>query len=96
MSEETYNYKNKFNIDLFYFYLEDDKYIYYDFTGEKNLSFNETIRKNGGLLCYKSIINRFQLEKYKFKDIKFNIPNNYKEHLKELYGEDFMVPNPNL
>lgn len=94
LSEETYNYKNRFNIDLFYFYIENDNYISYDFTGEENLSFNETIKKLGGLLCYKNIITKFKLKKYSFKNIEFYIPEDYKKHLSELYGENFMVYNP--
>lgn len=94
VSEETYVYKNIFNIDLFYFYNEKEKYIFYDFSGEKNLSFNETIKKLGGLLCYRNEINKFELTKYKFKNIEFNIPKDYQKHLSELYGDDFMVYNP--
>lgn len=95
LSEETYNYKDKFNIDLFYFYTENDKYIFYDFSGKENLSFNETIKKLGGLLCYKNTINKFKLKKYNFKNIEFNIPEDYKKHLSELYGNNFMIYNPN-
>lgn len=94
ISEETYDYKKMFNIDLFYFYDEKEKYIFYDFSGGKNLSFNETIKKYGGLLCYKNVIDKFELDNYIFKSIEFNIPKDYKKHLSQLYGEDFMIYNP--
>lgn len=91
--EETYNYKNKLNIDFFYFYPKINKIIFYDFEGEENLSFNETIKKRGGLVCYSTEISNFELKKYNFKGLEFNIPAEITLHLKELYGEEFMIPN---
>ena len=91
--EETYSYKNKLNIDFFYFYPKENKIIFYDFEGEENLSFNETIKRKGGLICYSTEISNFELKKYNFKGLEFNIPAETTLHLKELYGEEFMIPD---
>lgn len=92
---EAYSYKNKFNIDIYYFFEDENNYIFYEFIREKNLSYGETIKKNGGLFVEQIKFPKFKTQKYKFKTFNVNIPENSEKHLIRIYGKDYMTPKKN-
>lgn len=92
--EETYNYKTA-TIDIFYAYKDDCQIKIFDYQTFNNLSPNECIKKYGGLRVYENVLTEFDLINYEFFGSKVSIPGNYKDHLQELYGEDFMIKNKN-
>ena len=93
--EFTYEFKGC-RVDFFIPILGDDKRIsYFDFLGEEGASWKETIEKIGGLYAFETNIKSFELVKWPFYDLEFDVPANHHEHLIELYGEDYNKPNPN-
>ncbi len=60
------------------------------FSNIKDLSWDETIIKNGGLIVRQHTFPYTSLKKYIFLDNEFNVPENIHEHLEANYG-NYMV-----
>ena len=45
------------------------------------------------LFPYKNVVTKFGLESRIFKDKEILFPTNIKNHLKELYGETYLIPD---
>ena len=91
--------KNKVTIDIFFIY-SDDKYDTYqcDFRPVPGTaSFDESMKKNGEVLVRR---NEFPVSRnvlrIPFGPIHINSPQNYDEWLKNRYGENYMIPDPNF
>lgn len=82
-------------VDIFYVFEENEHFITYDFSSTKELTWQSTIDKFGGLIAYKNSMSPFTLKPINFQGLDFYIPENTELHLKELYGEDFMTPIAN-
>ncbi|WP_338938845.1 LicD family protein [Fusobacterium nucleatum] len=96
---EHQNYRDKetnISIDFYRFTRLDSKNIYYDFLREENLSYTESIKKNGGLFVYRYDFEKFSLEDYLFKGKKCKIIKEYDDFLKKVYGDTYMIPIKNL
>jgi len=87
--EETYVY-NGISIDIFYFKVENNNLIGYDFLNEQGLSWDKTIQKYGGLLVRELTFPYSGLMEYEFLGIKCKIPNEPEKHLASHYGDNFM------
>lgn len=92
--EETYKYKTAY-IDIFYAYKIDNQIKIFDYQTFNNLSPNECMKYFGGLRVYENVLAEFDLTQYEFYGSQVPIPGNYKFHLQELYGSDFMIKNKN-
>ncbi|MCB4754058.1 MAG: LicD family protein [Sulfurovum sp.] len=91
--EETYIY-NGITIDLFYFRRENDILISHNFINENGKSWEKTIHDRGGLIVREKYIPYSKLMKINFLDISTYIPKDYDIHLKAIYGNTYMIPNP--
>lgn len=89
---EAYNFNNKFSVDIYYFIKNEGELFFYNFFRDKNLSYSETIKKNGGLNVELIKFPLVELQRYSFKNRLVNIPKKYKEHLEITYGKDYMIP----
>jgi len=87
--QEVYLY-NGLYIDVFYFKKEKNSLIGYGFINENGLSWDNTIKKYGGLLVRELIFPYEGLEVYNFLGVDCKIPKNPKKHLSSHYGENFM------
>lgn len=93
IAEYTLTYKNKVNIDIFVFREVEKKYQYFCFDAEEGLSWQETLDKyQGGLRAKMRKFNTFSLKPTLFLNHNFLIPDDTHNHLKEIYGDDFMIP----
>lgn len=94
--EKSYRYKGA-NVDFFFVFESENKFLTYDFTSEAPMTWGETIKKYGGLLAFKNSMSKFTLNKIVLHELVFNCPDLKfaKDHLTELYGPEFMTPNPN-
>ncbi|KDE68402.1 hypothetical protein FUSO6_08975 [Fusobacterium necrophorum DAB] len=94
-SIEYQNYidiKTKISIDFYKFTRKKAKVLYYDFLREENISYTESIKKNGGLFVYKYEFKKFSLDDYFFKSKKCKIIKEYDEFLEKVYGSNYMTP----
>ena len=90
--EEKYNFL-KIDVDIFYFITEGDKCFFYDTETDSGLSIEEEQQQDSDLLPYKNVVTKFGLESRIFKDKEILFPTNIKNHLKELYGETYLIPD---
>lgn len=102
MSNGSIEYQNyvdletKISIDFYKFTKNEDRVFYYDFLREDNISYLESIKKNGGLFVYRYQFDKFSLEDYFFKNEKCKIIKEYKIFLEKVYGENYMTPIKNI
>jgi hypothetical protein len=92
--EETYYYKNV-GVDIFYFHRRENEIFCHTFAPIEGKSEDKTIEELGGLH-----IRELRYPYGDFADIdflggRFSIPANIDTHLRESYGERWMVKDPN-
>lgn len=92
--EETYTYKFS-QVDIFYAFKDQGKIILFDYMTFDGLSPIQCMKQKGGLKVYKKELTNFHFKPYSFYNNTVLIPENYDLHLKELYGENYMIPNKN-
>ena len=81
--------------DFYYFFKEKD-YIYsYDFEQDGFVSVQENIDVGKKIIPYKNVYANFSLKLMELDNISFNIPDPIKTHLKDLYGENYKIPDRN-
>jgi len=91
--EETYEYLGV-HIDIFYYTKsENEKAFYHDFITEEGKSREATIQKIGGLIPRELTLALSGLEMIKFKGREYPAPSPVTQHLKDRYGDDFMIEN---
>jgi phosphorylcholine metabolism protein LicD len=92
-AEYTINFKGKVNIDLFAFKQIKDSVIFFFFDKEDGLSWKETERKyNQHLRAKTKLLSTFSLNDSLFLGKNVRVPTNTKQHLSEIYGDNFMIP----
>lgn len=92
--EETYYYKDV-GVDIFYFHHRKDEIFCHTFAALEGKSEDKTIEEIGGL-CIRELRYPYGgFSKIDFLGETFNIPANIDEHLKESYGEKWMIKDPN-
>lgn len=92
LAQESYTYKNKINIDIYYYREILNELLLYDFIKEENSSYDESIKKNGGLDIVITRYPKSELINVEFKNGKYKIPKMYKKYLEITYGKDYMKP----
>jgi len=92
--EETYRYNNV-DIDIFYFYRQDDKVCCHTFAPLPGKSEIKTIQELGGLLVRELSYPYAELKKIDFLGNSYYIPSNIHEHLSASYGEKWMIKDKN-
>lgn len=92
LAQESYLYKNKINIDIYYYREQKEELIFYDFIREKNSSYDESMKRNNGLDVVITKYPKSELVNIKFKDVNCKIPKMCKEYLEITYGLDYMKP----
>ena len=90
---EKYNFEGV-EVDIYYFFEEDGNYINYDLETSSGLSIEEEQGKGSKVVPYKNIFTKFKLKKRFFNDIEILFPENIEQHLTELYGESYLIPDP--
>lgn len=98
-SIEYQNYvdrKTKISIDFYKFTRLKNKILYYDFLREENMSYSESIKKNGGLKVYCYEYPLYSLKKINFYDMQCSIFREYDEFLQKHYGDNYMIPIKNF
>lgn len=92
-SEYTFLYKNTVVIDFFVFKRSESRTEAFLFDAEEGLTWAETLDKYDNCVrTVKRSFTNFQLKKIYFYNSIFLIPENTELHLKEIYGDDFMIP----
>lgn len=91
--EETYEYLGV-QIDLFFYTQKTKKEAYYhDFMPLSGMSRDKTILELGGLRPREITLALEEIKYIDFLGKKYPIPSPAKNHLRDRYGEDFMVEN---
>lgn len=93
-SIEYQNFKDKttgISIDFYKFTKQKNKIKYYDFLRDEKLSYDETIRKYGGLFVYCYHFPQYKLKEIDFLGFKCKIFKDYHNFLKKCYGNNYMV-----
>jgi len=90
---EKYNYLN-IDIDVYYFFEEEDRLVAFDLETDSGLSIEEELSVDKNIRPYKNIFTRFSLKQYSYREDIILVPENLEEHLVELYGRTYMVPDP--
>ena len=93
--EQTFEYKGV-SVDIFYFKKVNNQIKTYTFIPEKNWSRDKTIQMYGGLLLREFTFSFTGFKEIDFLDKKFLSPKDTDLHLREAYGDDYMIPNPNF
>ena len=89
--EETYEYKGV-GVDIFYYSKVDtSKAYYHDFRPIQGLSRDLTIEKRGGLIPRELTLALSSIGHIHFLKKVFPIPEPIEEHLRDRYGDDFMI-----
>lgn len=92
-AEYTFQYKKDVSIDFFVFKEEGCKRFCFSFDKEDGLTRDETLQKyNGMLRTIKILLPNFEFDKISFLGANFLIPSHTELYLKEIYGNDFMIP----
>lgn len=94
-SIEYQNYIDKktgISIDFYKFTKCEKEILYYDFLREDTLSYDESIKKNGGLKVYCYHLPVYELENLIFNSKKCKIFKEYNHFLKKFYGENYIIP----
>ena len=95
LTTEQYKYKD-IGFDIFYYRKEGDKFITNiwlpnDYSMPQKVSY-----KNANGKLYETTFSAFGTKKINFYGVAFNIPKDSDNYLKEHYGDDYMIPNPNF
>ena len=90
--------KNKVDVDIYFFYEHPnqiDKLVLYDLETDNGLSAEEEFAYSGKLNTYENLFSKFNLESINIFDNVISIPSNIHQHLIELYGPEYVIPDPN-
>lgn len=90
--EETYKYKGIF-MDIFYYHIDTNEQMHCNSFSPFKGEIVDPSQKYDKLQVKKIILPYTGFQRYKFKNIYVNIPNNPKQYLASHYGENFMTPN---
>lgn len=94
---QNYIDKNtKISIDFYKFTRKNKQTYYYEFLRKENLSYEETIKKFGGLDVFRFEYSIFKLKQINFKEKKINIIENYEEFFIKHYGKNYLTPIKNF
>lgn len=93
--EQTY-YCNGVSIDFFDFGENNEKSWCYCFSSFSGLTWKESIRLKGGLKPFRFDFVKFGIIPLDFLGFKVFVPSNFDEHLREIYGDKYMIPDPNF
>jgi len=92
--EETY-YHGGVGVDIFYFHLRTQEIYCHTFAPIDGKSEEKTIEELGGLKVRELRYPYAGFETIDFMGMPFTIPANIDEHLKESYGENWRIKDPN-
>ena len=90
--------KNKVDVDIYFFYEHSnqiDKLVLYGLETDNGLSVEEEFAYYGKLSTYENLFSKFNLGSMNIFDTVISIPSNIHQHLIELYGPDYVIPDPN-
>lgn len=90
--EQTFCYK-EVNIDLFFYSKKEMKIYGYSFFS--NISFENAMKRLGGLNTLETIFNFRGIELISFLNTYFPVPRDPVKYLSEHYGINYRIPNPN-
>jgi len=95
LTAEQYRYKD-IGFDIFYYRLEDNKlktnvWLALDYSIPQKVVYEQGKGELG-----ENIFSIFQTKQITFYKVPFKIPENSDLYLKEHYGDDYMIPNPNF
>ena len=90
---EKYNFEGV-EVDIYYFFEENGNYINYDLETTSGLSIEEEQGEGSKVVPYKNIFTKFKLKRRFFNEIEILFPENIEQHLTELYGENYLIPDP--
>ena len=90
---EKYNFEGV-EVDIYYFFEENGNYINYDLETTSGLSIEEEQGEGSKVVPYKNIFTKFKLKRRFFNEIEILFPENIEQHLTELYGESYLIPDP--
>lgn len=93
--EDTYSYKGV-TIDIFLTAMDEDKQLMYScgFAELYSKSLFSDFQHQENFCMYKYYFPPIELCPISFLGIDTFIPKNAEEHLSMIYGEDYMIPNP--
>ena len=92
---EQYRYKD-IGFDIFYYRKENDKIITNVWlTTDHSVPQKISYEQGGGVLG-ETTFSAFDTMKIQFYGVWFRIPEDADLYLKEHYGDDYMIPNPNF
>ena len=90
--EQTYEYRNV-NIDLFFYLKHSDTITGYSFYA--HTSFEKAMKTLGGLYTIETKFKFEGIDKYSFLGTYFNVPKDPISYLKQHYGTNYFIPDPN-
>lgn len=93
-AEESYEYKGVV-IDIFYIKKTSKHFSALTFYADEGESMRKTIAKRGGLLVKEFYFTPYDLKQVEFKGAKIHVPDDSITYLKEYYGPNYLVPDPN-
>ena len=94
ITTEMYLYKGV-GFDIFYYFDEDNKVVTYPWlTSDHSVPQKIAYEQNRGELS-RTVFTKFATKEIEFYGIKFRVPEDSDRYLKEHFGDDYMIPNPN-
>jgi len=81
-------------VDIFYFVETEDQFIAYDLETASGKSIEEELPDLTCIHPYRNPLSKFSLKTRLYQAKEINIPENLEQHLIELYGQDYQIPNP--
>ena len=81
-------------VDIFYFVESGDQFIAYDLETTSGKSIEEELPDLTHIHPYRNPLSKFNLMTRLYQTKEINIPENLEQHLIELYGRDYQIPNP--
>ena len=86
---------NNVETDIYYFFDEKENYVSYDFEQDGILSVEDNITLGKKIHPYKSVYSKFELKLYSIDKLNFLVPQPIENHLIELYGPNYKIPDKN-
>ena len=84
---------NNVETDIYYFFDDGENYISYDFEQDGLLTVQENIDLGKKITPYKNVYSKFELKLTTFNNNSFFIPHPIKNHLIDLYGSNYEIPD---
>lgn len=89
--EQTFDFEGV-TVDLFYYNFNNEKMWSHLFVNYPEMTFNESIKKKGGLLPIEQYFPKTEFTLINFLNKKFPIPKRTNDYLAFHYGEDYKIP----